>query len=71
MHESIGRVEKIEIVEKFIQQLKTSGYSTQQARQAVVNGLVGVRRKIDRKKKLGEDIYRSAASTLKPKCEHR
>jgi hypothetical protein len=71
VHLSIGQEERLSIVEKFIKQLKTSGYSRLQAREAVVSGLVGMKRKMDRKHKLGEEMYRSAASTLKPRLKKK
>ena len=71
VHESIRQEERLSIAEKFIQKLKTSGYSRLQARKAVVSGLMGMTRKVDRKKKFGEDMYRSAASTLKPRLKKK
>ena len=69
LHKKIGMEERIQIVEKLIKQLTTSGYSRQQARQAVVSQLTGYKRKVERKKRTGEEMFRSAASTLKPRLK--
>ena len=64
LHEKITMGERLEIIEKYIKQLKTSGYTRQQSRQAVMSGLTGFKRKMERKARNGEPMYRSASSTL-------
>ena len=63
--------ERLQIVEKFIVQLKNSGYTRKQAREAVTCGLVGFRNKVEKRKTMGEDFYRSAASTLKSRVKKK
>ena len=71
LHQKIEMTEKINTIERFIQQMKTSGYSRGQTREAVVSGLMGFSRKIVRKKRKGDDFYRSAAMTLKPRLKKK
>ena len=61
LHRKIGIAEKLRIVTK---QVKSSGYSRQQCRHAVVSGLLGYLRKLERKARSGKKMYRSAASTM-------
>ena len=63
--------EKQNIVEHFITQLKTSGYDRKQAREVVVSGIRGWKRKIERRRELGQDFYRGAASTLKQRIRKK
>jgi hypothetical protein len=58
-------------IETFIQQLKSSGYDRKCAREAVVCGILGWKRKISRRIKEGKPFYRSAASTLKQRCKKK
>jgi hypothetical protein len=46
--DGIGICERLKIVEKYIQQLKNSGYTRKQSREAVTSGLWGSRRKLRR-----------------------
>ena len=61
LHWKIGIGEKLKVVDKFTQQMR---YTRQQCRQAVVSGLLEFKRKVERKTKSGESMYRSAASTM-------
>ena len=56
--------EKEEVVEHFITQCKTSGYTRHETREGVVSGLKGWKRKCMRRERDGIDFYRSARSTL-------
>ena len=56
--------EKEEVVEHFIQQCKTSGYSRHETREGVVSGIKGWKRKCTRRERDGIDFYRSGRSTL-------
>ena len=53
------------VVEKFILQMKSSGYPRKTVKEAVVSGLKGWKNKIARRKKEGISFYRAAKSTLK------
>ena len=56
--------EKNEVVEHYIQQCKTSGYSRHETREGVVSGIKGWKRKHERRKRDGISFYRGARSTL-------
>ena len=58
------RKEKLEtkvVVEQFTKELKVSGYTRAEAKEIVVSGLIGWKRKMKRREGA---IYRSAKSTL-------
>ena len=56
--------EKLEVVEHYIQQCKTSGYNRHETREGVVSGIKGWKRKHQRREKDNIDFYRGAKSTL-------
>ena len=62
--EETTQEEKEEVVEHFIQQCKTSGYSRHETREGVISGLKGWKRKCVRRERDGVDFYRSGRSTL-------
>jgi hypothetical protein len=67
---NLGKVEHgeiIEVVEKFTQQLKNSGYSNKQSRDLVVGGIKGWKNKIKRRKKEGKEFYREGE--INPRAE--
>ena len=59
------------IMETFIQQLKSSGYGRKTAREIVVSGTLGWKRKVARRKADGQDFYRSGQSTLPGRCKKK
>ena len=63
-HEENDIEETTRIIESFTQQLKSSGYNRKTAREIVVSGSLGWKRKIKRREQEGTDFYRSARSTL-------
>ena len=62
--EGTDSVEKNRVVEELTQELKNSGWARKDAREMVVNGLLGWTRKHQRRADMNQDFYRSAASTL-------
>ena len=52
------------VLENLTRMLDKSGYSRNQAREAVVSGVKGWKAKIRRRQEDVQDLYRSAASTL-------
>ena len=70
-HEKNDTEETSKIIETFIQQLKSSGYNRKQAREIVVAGLLGWKRKIKRRKDDGQEFYRNAKSTLATRCRKK
>ena len=70
-HEEPNTQEVLDIIETYTQQLKSSGYERGSAREAVVSGVLGWLRKIERRKKEKTPFYRSAKSTLKQRCKKK
>ena len=64
IHRDVLEDELEEVIEHYISQLKNSGYSRKQAREAVVCGVVGWRRKLERREKQGQRQYLEAMETL-------
>ena len=60
----IPEQEVIEIIDKYIKQLKNSEYERRQIKNIIVSGLRGYKNKIDRRKSAGEDFHRRAEDTL-------
>ena len=65
------REEIKEVIEHYITQLKNSGYSRKQAREVVVCGVVGWRRKLERREKNGQGQYLSAEETLEKRVNDK
>ena len=61
---SIVQEEMHEIIEHYITQLKTSGYDRKLTKEIITCGVVGWRRKIQRREREGRGYYRHAKSTL-------
>jgi hypothetical protein len=53
----MSKEEKVQIVDKYARQLKNSGYTQGQAREAIVSGLKGFLKKWEKRKKAGENFY--------------
>ena len=70
-HEVEDIEERTTIMETFIQQLKSSGYTRKVTREIVVSGTTGWKRKIRRRQEDGLDFYRSAKSTLAKRCRKK
>ena len=70
-NELVDKTEQHNIIEKFIQQLKSSGYERKASREIVISGILGWKRKIARRKKEGTNFYRSAKSTLAKRCRKK
>ena len=67
----VSREEIIEIIEKFIRQLKTSGYEQKQARDLVLSGLKGRQSKTKRREREGLGFYRQAKHTLQKRVQKK
>ena len=59
------------ITEVFIQELKNSGYERKCSRETVVSGVLGWKRKLQRRKDEGKPFYRSGRSTLALRCKKK
>ena len=56
--------EKLQIIEKFIQEMKNSGYDIRSAGEAIISGLKGFKSRWKRRTKDGKNFYRTARETL-------
>ena len=64
--------EELEIViEKYITQLKKSGYSRSQAKETIVCGVVGWRRKLERRENNNQKQYLEAKDTLEKRTRDK
>ena len=63
--------EIIRVIEEFIQEMKSSGYSRERTREVVIAGVKGWKRKIARRIKEGTDFYRTAKKTLPGRCRKK
>ena len=62
--QKVDMEEKLEVVNKFTRKLKTSGYNHNQCMELVTSGVRGFLNKLKNREKNGEEMYRSARSTL-------
>ena len=62
---SIIGEEMPEIIEHYTSQLKTSGYDRRQAKEVICCGVIGWKRKVQRREREGKGFYRLGRSTLK------
>ena len=69
--ERMPEEEKIAVTDKFTKQLKNSGYGRQECREIVMSGVKSWIRRHQRRKKEGQDFYRSSASTLKGRMKKK
>ena len=60
-----------EVIEQYVGQLKTSGFTRKQASEIVVCGVVGWRRKLERREKAGQKEYMEAKDTLEQRTEDK
>ena len=63
-HTEIGQERKNEIVENYINKLRSSGYLKVQVREIIQSGLLGFQSKVKRCQEQGQSLHRSAGSTL-------
>ena len=57
------------VIEKYVSQLKTSGYGRKQTREILVCGVVGWRRQLERRENTGQGQYLEAKDTLESRTE--
>ena len=70
-HEDPDMEDVLNTIETFIQQLKSSGYSRRCSREIVVCGVIGWRRKLERREKAGQNQYLAAEETLEKRTEDK
>jgi hypothetical protein len=56
--------EEMGIIERFVREMKNSGYDRRAAREAVMSGLRGLEKRRERRGKDGGNFYRTAKETL-------
>ena len=71
IHRDVVEQEMETVIEHYISQLKNSGYNRKQARETVVCGVVGWRRKLERREKQGQKQYLEAQETLEQRTEDK
>ena len=62
--DKISQKERVDIINKFTRELKSSGYTRRRAREIVVCGLLGLERKGIRRKREGQSFHRKGKNTL-------
>jgi pyruvate/2-oxoacid:ferredoxin oxidoreductase alpha subunit len=62
--QKVDMEEKLDVVNKFTKNLKTSGYNRNQCMELVTSGVRGFMNKQVNRKKNGEEFYRSAKKTM-------
>ena len=71
IHPAVLEEEIEEVTEHYLSQLKNSGYSRKQAKEVVVCGVVGWRRKLERRQKKGQSQYMEAGETLEQRTNDK
>ena len=69
-HKMANNLEKKEVMEQMTRELKKSGYDRAEAREIIVCGLIGWKRKITRREK-ERKFYRNAKSKLPTRCRKK
>lgn len=68
-HKREDKEETCQVIETLIKEMKHSEYLRKEIREVICSGIIGWRRKIERREKEGGSFYRSAASTLPSRCQ--
>ena len=71
IHREVIEEEIEEVIEHYTTQLKNSDYSRKQAKEVVVCGIVGWRRKMERREKMGQGQYLSAEQTIEKRTSDK
>ena len=71
VHPAVLHEEMEEVVEHYVTQLKNSGYSRKQAKEVIVCGIVGWRRKLERREKRGQDQFLEAGDTMEDRARSK
>ena len=62
---------KLGVIEQFTKEMKSSGYDRRGAREAVISGIKGDRKRHERKEKDGGSFYKTAEETLKDRINRK
>ena len=71
IHPEVLSDELEEVVEHYVTQLKNSGYDRKQSKEVIVCGIVGWRRKLERRQKKGQAQYLEAKETLEKMAKEK
>ena len=71
IHREVLEEEMEGVIEQYVRQLKTSGYGHKQTREAVICGVMGWRRKIERRERQGTKQYLEAKDTLVERTDNK
>ena len=71
IHHAVLEEELVGVVEHYITQLKNSGYSRKESKEVIVSGLVGWRRKLERRRKKNQPQYLMAEDTLEERTRSK
>ena len=71
IHREVVSEEMESVVEHYVSQLKNSGYNRKQSREVVICGIVGWRRKMERRAKAGKNQYLEAKETLEQRTKDK
>ena len=71
IHPAVLEEEIEEVTEHYISQLKNSGYQRKEAKEVIVCGIVGWRRKLERRRKNGQNQYMDAGETLEKRTRDK
>jgi hypothetical protein len=69
IHSEVREDEMVKVVEQYVRQLKTSGYGRKQAREIIISGVIGWRRKLERREEAGQKQYLEAKETLEARTD--
>ena len=69
IHREVVKDELEGVIEKYVSQLKISGYGRKQTREIIVCGVVGWRRQLERRENAGQGQYLEAKDTLESRTE--
>jgi hypothetical protein len=69
IHREVVEEEIHEVIEHYVTQLKNSGYNRKQAKEVVVCGVVGWRRKLEIREKAGQNQDLEASETLEKRTD--
>ena len=71
IHSAVLEEEIEPVVEHYIGQMKNSGYSRKETKEVIVCGLVGWRRKLERRRKAGKEQFLTAEETLEKRTKDK
>ena len=71
IHRDVVKEELEGVIEHYVSQLKTSGYTRKQTKEVVICVVVGWRRKLERRERAGQQQYLRAEETLEQRTRDK